>query len=311
MRRPGKDVESRIRRAGGALALSLPAGLMALFVAGCAVTPLPPNRSLVPNPVPSVFDDRPWADCLRETVKEGLVDYDHLAAHREPLETFAALISVAGPTGTPEMFATPEARLAYWINAYNACVLRAVLHQYPTESVHSFDKPSLLHGFRFQVDRRMMTLAAIQQAVFTEAGDDFRPLFALCMAAGGSPPLADRPYRAATLPGQLNDAARQAMEDPKIVRIDHDQRVLRVAWDIFNRKADLIASFERRTGTRHAALVNTLLDFASEAGRRRLNSAVGYAVEAIPFDRSLNRWKPSPDEGSPSDPARVTGQGVS
>ena len=35
------------------------------------------------GPAPTTFDDRDWATVLRENIKNGLVDYDHLQEHAE------------------------------------------------------------------------------------------------------------------------------------------------------------------------------------------------------------------------------------
>jgi hypothetical protein len=42
------------------------------------------------------------------------------------LRAFSQWLEEHGPTATPAAFSTPDARLAYWLNAYNATVLRAI-----------------------------------------------------------------------------------------------------------------------------------------------------------------------------------------
>src|SRR4030095_7482406 len=63
------------------------------------------------------------------------VDYEVLAPRRELLTRFVALLGAASPDSAPERFPSDEDALAYWINAYNAFVLRAVMEEYPIRSV--------------------------------------------------------------------------------------------------------------------------------------------------------------------------------
>jgi len=260
--------------------------------AGCQQTELLPDPSLVPAQTPPWFDDRDWAAVLRENVRGDVVDYDHLARHRQGLERYLALISVVGPGSTPKLFPTRKHRLAYWINAYNAAALRVVLEQYPTETVYKLTGPSFEHDFLLRVDGRAMNLAAIRQEVYQHRAGDLRVLFCLCAAARGSPPLADQPIRADTLYRQLESAARKAMENPRLVRIEHATERLLVWQRLFTMRDVLVREYEAHTGARGASLLNVLMSFASDRRRRQLSGAVGYAIGVIPFDRSLNRWTP-------------------
>ncbi len=272
---------------------------LAMLSGGCASGTIAPKAELVPPKPPEVFDDADWAAVLRENVKEGLVDYNHLAAHRQGLDRFVALISVAGPDSTPKLFATRSAKLAYWINAYNALVLCAVLEVYPTPTMYDLGLKRLEHDYRFVVDGRQVRLHDLVQRLRTTSQDDVRMIFALCSAARGSPPLGDQPYRTATLDQQLARAARDAVGNAGLVRVDHEGRRLLLGQDIVSALDRLVSYHERRTGARGAKPINALLSFAPSARTREsLNRAVGYAVGAIPFDRRLNLWGELPARAS-------------
>jgi hypothetical protein len=86
--------------------------------------------------VKTPFDYGTWSRLLALVVTaEGKVDYEVLAAHRDLLEAFVALLGSASPDTAPERFPTEDHALAYWINAYNAFVLDAVMAEYPIRSV--------------------------------------------------------------------------------------------------------------------------------------------------------------------------------
>src|SRR5437870_13676452 len=63
------------------------------------------------------------------------MDHEVLALHRALLTDFVAQLGTAGPDTSPVLFPPPEHALAYWINAYNAFVLAAVIEEYPIRSV--------------------------------------------------------------------------------------------------------------------------------------------------------------------------------
>jgi hypothetical protein len=87
-------------------------------------------------PTPTPFDYSLWTELLTAIVTpEGKVDYEILARHRPLLAAFVAQLGMASPDATPARFPTPEHALAYWINAYNAFVLTAVMEEYPIRSV--------------------------------------------------------------------------------------------------------------------------------------------------------------------------------
>jgi len=101
---------------------------------------------------PLTYSDTDWATVLQNNVREGLVDYAGLLAQREPLERYYALVGETGPTRTPDQFVSRSAKTAYWINVYNALVLRAVLERYPISTMYDLTLPRLEYDYTFKVD---------------------------------------------------------------------------------------------------------------------------------------------------------------
>src|SRR5262249_42902630 len=66
---------------------------------------------------------------------DGKVDYERLAERRALLARTIELLGLASPDTHPARFPGEEHVLAYWINAYNAFVLDAVIAEYPIRSV--------------------------------------------------------------------------------------------------------------------------------------------------------------------------------
>jgi uncharacterized membrane protein YdjX (TVP38/TMEM64 family) len=68
---------------------------------------------------------------LADVVRQPGVDYEGLAERRAELDDYLALLASVDMGAVNA--ASREARLAFWINAYNACMLRRVADYYPIE----------------------------------------------------------------------------------------------------------------------------------------------------------------------------------
>ena len=267
--------------------------VLALLLGGCAPTTI----DLVANapttqPAPQLYDDRAWATVLRENVNNRLVDYAHLQQHAEPLAEYLTLLARIGPQSTPEQFKGPQAKLAYYINAYNAGVLAAVVREKAPATMYPAGRPLLDYRFRLHVDGRLVTLADLRTAARAAGAEDVRVEFALCGAARGCPALADQPFRADSLARQLEEVARAAMEQPSMVQIDHANQRLLVGLPIAERREAFLAYSQRLTGSAPPSLLSPLLQMASGVRREWFNTAIGYKEGLISFDRTLNARTP-------------------
>ena len=282
----------RERSAGRGLSLVCLLAML-LPATGCAVITLRPDPAEVPQEPPTTWDYREWATVLRENVREGLVDYGHLKDHRQSLERFLGALSVVGPESQPALFKTRGDRAAYWINAYNALVLRAVLEQYPVETMYGLSGPALQADYQFPVDGGMLNLLTIKEKLREVSRNDTRVMFCLCGAAKGDPPLVAEPFHDYDLERRLRETARAAMSNRNLVRVDRVNQKLLVWFDLFADQREIVGQYERRYRTHGATLLNVLNTFADSQRRGQLATATGFQVQAIPFDRSLNIWKPA------------------
>lgn len=69
---------------------------------------------------------------LEQVVRMPLVDYALLQEERQLLDAFLEELARTSPTTLQA--ASRNERLAFWINAYNACMLRLVIDHYPIEA---------------------------------------------------------------------------------------------------------------------------------------------------------------------------------
>lgn len=78
-----------------------------------------------------------WNQQLKKYVDEqGLVDYKNWLTEKNELDAYIQTLEKMPPLET----ASKEAKLAYWINAYNALTVQLILENYPTKSIKEIKK---------------------------------------------------------------------------------------------------------------------------------------------------------------------------
>ncbi len=91
------------------------------------------------------FDHSPWDRVLTTYVNDiGEVNYSALKTHRKDIDEYIQKLGESGPVNRPDLFPTRAHELSYWMNAYNAFVMRGVVDNYPTRSVRDL---GALYGF--------------------------------------------------------------------------------------------------------------------------------------------------------------------
>jgi hypothetical protein len=174
-----------------------------------------------------------WADVLSRHVRDGEVDYRGLKASGAPglQRTLDAMRGVcadeAGGWSKPE-------RLAFWINAYNAHMVRLVLDHHPLESIRDVGVgPGAAFRKRFIAlpwhARTKLSLDDIEHRILRKRFDEPRIHFAVVCASRGCPPLRGEPYVAAQLDAQLDHAARGFIRDSSKNRYDAASRTLHLS----------------------------------------------------------------------------------
>lgn len=157
---------------------------------------------------------------LQEHVNKGKVDYAKLKANPEKLEAYLDLLAVAKPAEMPY-----SAQLAFWINTYNALIIKGVIDHYPTKSVR---KIKLFGGFfsrlKFQVAGEKYSLNQIEHDIIRKEFVDPRVHFALVCASKSCPPLENSVYLSETIEEQLDAVTLKFVTNPEKVRLDRAKR---------------------------------------------------------------------------------------
>lgn len=158
----------------------------------------------------------------KEHVENGKVHYTNLKANPEKLEDYLDVLAVANP----EEMSFAE-QLAFWINAYNALVIKGVIDHYPTKNVR---RVKLFGGFfsrlKFNVAGEMYTLNQIEHDIIRTEFVDARVHFALVCASKSCPLLAESVFLPETIEEQLDDVTLKFIADPEKVRLDRNESIV-------------------------------------------------------------------------------------
>jgi len=162
---------------------------------------------------------RPLDQILEINVRDGDVYYQALKQARGALDRYVASLDVA--PSVYERWSRDE-RLAFWINAYDAFVLRTVVDHYPIRGRAPEYPPSSIRqisgAFETLTHRaagRAVTLDQIEKEILPEFRDP-RVYFALGRGARGSGRLRSEAYAADRLEEQLT-----AMTTEFLTTLDH------------------------------------------------------------------------------------------
>lgn len=159
----------------------------------------------------------------RYVSQDGLVNYKGLKEDKE----FMRYIEYLSNTD-PDTLPSDKHRLAFWINAYNAFVLKGVLEEYPIKSV--LDVGWLPHSFfirkKFKTFGGWITLRVLENDKLREAFSEPRIHFAINCASMSCPKLLTEAYRAERLEQQLEAQAVSFINNRRKNYLDKENNIL-------------------------------------------------------------------------------------
>ena len=177
-------------------------------------------------------------------------------------------------------------QLAYWINLYNALLVRLVLDHYPIGSVRNlgagagpwtgapWTEPQL------EIDGAAVSLSDIAHRILRPIWQDPRVLYALSCAALGCPSLQPEPFLADRLERQLNQAAMAYVNDPHCIRFEDQQLEV----------SSLFRWYQEDFGGSERAVINHLMAYAEPQLAMRLQKFD--RISGDMFDWRLNDTAP-------------------
>ena len=247
----------------------------------------------------SNFSHEVWDRFLaRHVDSEGRLDYAGLAEDRADLDEYRAALAESSPDSDPGRFRTVDARLAYWINAYNASVIGLVLEHYPITSVQDVKAPWLFRflpsGAGFFVFQRVVlggkrtSLYGLENALIRKRFEDPRIHFALNCASASCPRLPAEAFTEARLQAQLEREAEAFLSEKRNVEVDlaGERIVLSSIFDWY--EGDFKRGAANNPPGARPSLRAYLEASVSDRVRADLRACAACQIEFRTYDWSLN-----------------------
>ena len=154
------------------------------------------------------IDHSRWTKILQTYVAEnGVVNYKGLQGNQKSLQNYLIYLAENAPQ---ENWSKTE-KMTYWINAYNAYTIQLIVDNYPTESIKDISDP--WEQTFFEIGGKKMSLNTIEHEILRPMGDP-RIHFAIVCASESCPKLLNCAYESNTVSDQLDQAAREFINDP-------------------------------------------------------------------------------------------------
>ena len=159
---------------------------------------------------------------LKLHVTDGWVDYPGFIADTNVLSDYTGML---GAITEGELHSwSREQQLAYWVNAYNAFTIKAIIERYPIRERSLiglfFPRNSILQisgiwsRLAFSAGGRSLTLGAIEHDILRKEFSEPRIHFAIVCASRSCPKLRAEAYRHDILDNQFHDQAVDFINDP-------------------------------------------------------------------------------------------------
>ena len=153
------------------------------------------------------IDHSKWTEILQLYVAQnGDVNYKKMQKNRD---TFKVYLNVLASNPPKDSWNNAEIK-AYWINAYNAFTVQLVLDNYPIKSIKDISEP--WGQMFFKIGGKSMSLERIEHEILRPMGDP-RIHFAIVCASESCPKLLNYAYESETLNNQLDQAAKEFIND--------------------------------------------------------------------------------------------------
>ena len=189
--------------------------------------------------------DRKTLDLILDTyVRDGFVYYRALKIDRAKLDSYVAQLGLIAPDKLSR-----DERLAFWLNAYNALVLRTVADhypiqarskEYPPKSIRQI--PGAFERLSHRVGGSSLTLDQIEQNILPDFHDP-RVYLALGRGAVGGGRLRSEAFTPERLEAQLTEVANECATRPECIHIDRENNKVSVSAIFSWREKDFTSAY--------------------------------------------------------------------
>ena len=158
--------------------------------------------------------------------KNGKVDYSAIIENPYSFDKYFKFIEKNSPNNSPEYFPTKDDKMAYWINAYNAIVLKIMIENPEVESILDISFYHTIFFKKHTIGGEKISLNTIEHKILRKKYKDPRIHFAINCGSISCPPLGKRIIRGDSLDEQLDEKASEFINNGKDIRIDHENEII-------------------------------------------------------------------------------------
>lgn len=249
------------------------------------------------------FDFSDYDSVLKTFVNEkAMVDYGKLKAQPEKLDAFAAAMGKLTSDNYDKW--SEKDKIAFWLNAYNALTLKAIIDNYPIKSSFFRSRiypknsirqiPGVWEKIKFEV-RTSVTLNQIEHEILRVKFDEPRIHMAMVCAAMGCPPLRNEPYVGDKLDEQLDDQTRRFLGNSAKFKIDRSKNILYLSTIFKWFSGDFVKKYGPgknigRHDKKESAVLNFVANYLTDAQKDYV-LAGKFKIKYPKYDWSLNEQR--------------------
>ena len=275
-------------------------GLSMLTLLGCGSVQILQVNSPLPVDFPEdSFSHKSFEKLLQQFVDDGSVDYEAWHENTVAMNKFNAYIAALAaysPENAPQRFKDVNDAKAYWLYAYNAFVIKAVLDRWPLEKVTDVKAPlEIVEGYGFFYQLQFITggkaynLYDIEHEKVFAQWEDPRAHFVLNCASSSCPVIRPELPTGAELEPFLAEATLKFVSEKKNVSVDHQERVLRLSKIFKWYEDDFLNDLRRRSIPSPNGILDYIIDVSPAERHTELKSAMNYIIVYYDYDWTLNR----------------------
>ncbi len=263
---------------------------IAFLVAVASSQPAHAGKVYVGSQVPSVrqvsmdrIDHSAWDAIVRKYVDEdGMLNYRALKSSSRDMRALDGYLRTLS-NASPRIRTSRDAKLAFWINAYNAVTVRGILREYPTTSIRNHTAKvwgyNIWKDLQLYVGGQPYSLDQIEHDILRKMGEP-RIHFAIVCASIGCPRLLNEAYVPSRVQQQLETNAR-----------DFFSRLQNFRYDQRNRRfylSSILSWFGEDFGSNQAAQLRKIAQWLPTEAARQAARQNAVSVSFLDYNWNLN-----------------------
>ncbi len=252
--------------------------LVFLHLVGCSSIPKTFTHT---NPLtPAEFTHLTLNEVLERHVIDGQVNYPNLAT--DPL--FQDYLKDIERTA-PQQLPTPNHRLTFWINAYNAFAMKGIVDGFSPSTLSG--RYTYFIGQDYRVGGKKVNLYDLERKILIPSFQEPRIHFAIVCASQSCPKLQSWAYTPEDIDRQLNQSANQFINDPSRNRFDREKKIAYLS-KIFD-------WFEEDFVNHSGSLLQYVARFVQDKTLAHDLLTSDYSIEFLDYHWGLNGIPPTPN----------------